>query len=86
MIELTDNINWNNFLAELKPPRWYKRRLEEGNVDWIKRVAIKAQIGLRKRKKENIIGIGIKSLLNFVFLFYLFCAKTILKRRKWKMT
>ena len=41
MIELTDNINWNNFLAELKPESWYKRREGEGNVDWIKRVAIK---------------------------------------------
>jgi len=29
MIELKDGINWNNFLAELKPPGWYKRRLYE---------------------------------------------------------
>ena len=41
MIELKDGMNWNNFLAELKPESWYKRIEGESNVDWIKRVAIK---------------------------------------------
>jgi hypothetical protein len=50
MIELTDNINWNNFLAELKPRSWYNRRENEGNVDWIKRVAIKDSNWLEKAK------------------------------------
>jgi hypothetical protein len=50
MIELTDNINWNNFLAELKPRSWYKKREGEGNVDWIKRVAIKDSNWLEKAK------------------------------------
>jgi hypothetical protein len=55
MIELTDNINWNNFLAELKPPGWYKKREGEGNVDWIKRVAIKDSNWLEKfeERKRN---------------------------------
>lgn len=55
MIELTDNIDYNNFLAELKPPEWYKRRLDEGNVDWIKRVAIKDTNSLERynERKRN---------------------------------
>lgn len=53
MIELTDNVNWNNFLAELKPPGWYKRRSDESNVDWIKRVAIKDSGWLEKAKERK---------------------------------
>ena len=56
MIELTDNINWNNFLAELKPESWYKRIEGESNVDWIKRVAIKDSGWLERaneRKRNN---------------------------------
>ena len=55
MLELTDNINWNNFLAELKPPGWYKRRSDESNVDWLKRVAIKDSNWLEevKERKRN---------------------------------
>ena len=53
IIELKDNINWNNFLAELKPPGWYKRRSDESNVDWIKRVAIKDSGWLEKAKERE---------------------------------
>jgi hypothetical protein len=53
MIELTDNIDFNNFLAELKPPGWYKRRSDESNVDWIKRVAIKDSGWLEKAKERE---------------------------------
>ena len=53
MLELKDNINWNNFLAELKPPGWYKRRLDEGNVDWIHRVAIKDSNWLEEAKERK---------------------------------
>lgn len=53
MIELKDGINWNNFLAELKPPGWYKKREDEGNVDWIKRVAIKNYNWLEKAKERQ---------------------------------
>ena len=53
MIELTDNIDYNNFLAELKPPGWYKRREGEGNVDWIKRVAIKDSNWLERHNERK---------------------------------
>ena len=53
MIELKDRINWNNFLAELKPPGWYKRREGEGNVDWIKRVAIKDTNSLERHNERK---------------------------------
>ena len=52
-IELKDGINWNNFLAELKPPGWFKRREGEGNVDWIKRVAIKDTNSLERHKERK---------------------------------
>ena len=54
MIELKDGINWNNFLAELKPKSWYKKREDESNVDWIKRVAIKDSNWLEKAKWREI--------------------------------
>ena len=53
MLELTENMNFNNFLAELKPPEWYKRRLDEGNVDWIKRVAIKDTNSLERHNERK---------------------------------
>ena len=53
MIELTDNMDFNNFLAELKPPGWYKRREGEGNVDWIKRVAIKDSNWLERHNERK---------------------------------
>lgn len=53
MVELTNNINWNNFLSELKPPVWYKRRSDESNVDWLKRVAIKDSGWLEKAKERQ---------------------------------
>ena len=53
MIELTDNINWNNFLSELKPESWYKKREGESNVDWINRVAVKGSGWLEKYKERK---------------------------------
>lgn len=53
MLELKDNINWNDFLAELKPESWYKRRSDESNADWIKRVAIKDSGWLEKAKERE---------------------------------
>ena len=53
MIELKDRINWNNFLAELKPPGWFKRRSDESNVDWIKRVAVKDSNWLEEAKERK---------------------------------
>ena len=53
MIELTDNIDYNNFLAELKPRSWYNRRSDESNVDWIKRVAIKDSNWLEEAKERQ---------------------------------
>lgn len=53
MIELKDGINWNNFLAELKPESWYKKREDESNVDWIKRVAVKDSNWLEKVKERQ---------------------------------
>ena len=53
MIELTDNIDYNNFLAELKPCSWYNRREGEGNVDWIKRVAIKDSNWLERHNERK---------------------------------
>ena len=50
MIELTDNINYNNFLTELKPPIWFKRKEDESNVDWVKRVAVKSSKWLEEAK------------------------------------
>lgn len=50
MIELKDGTDWNDFIAELKPPVWYKRRSDESNVDWINRVAIKDSNWLEKAK------------------------------------
>ena len=53
MIELKDRINWNNFLAELKPPEWFKRRSDESNVDWINRVAIKDSNWLERHNERK---------------------------------
>ena len=53
MIELKDGINWNNFLAELKPKSWYKKREGESNIDWIKRVAIKDSNWLEEAKERQ---------------------------------
>lgn len=53
MLEIKDGMNWNNFLAELKPPGWYKRRSDEGNVDWLKRVAVKDSGWLEKAKERK---------------------------------
>ena len=53
MIELTDNINWDNFLSELKPPGWFKRKEDESNVDWVKRVAIKDSNWLEEAKERE---------------------------------
>ena len=52
-IELKDGMDWNNFLAELKPPGWYKRRSDESNVDWLKRVAIKDSGWLEKANERK---------------------------------
>ena len=53
MLEIKDGIDWNNFLAELKPPEWFKRREGEGNVDWIKRVAIKDTNSLERHNERK---------------------------------
>lgn len=53
MIILKDGMNWNNFLAELKPRSWYNKRSDEGNVDWIKRVAIKDSNWLEEAKERQ---------------------------------
>ena len=53
MIELTDNIDYNNFLTELKPPIWFKRKEDESNVDWINRVAIKDSNWLEEAKERQ---------------------------------
>ena len=53
MLELTDNIDYNNFIAELKPPGWFKRRSDESNVDWIKRVAVKDSNWLEEAKERK---------------------------------
>ena len=53
MIELTDNIDYNNFLAELKPCSWYNRRSDESNVDWIERVAVKDSNWLEEAKERQ---------------------------------
>lgn len=53
MIELTDNIDYNNFLAELKPRSWYNRREGEANVSWIHRVAIKDSNWLEEAKERQ---------------------------------
>ena len=53
MIELTDNMDFNNFLAELKPHNWYKIKSDESNVDWIHRVAIKDSNWLEKAKERQ---------------------------------
>lgn len=53
MLEIKDGMDWNNFLAELKPPGWFKKRENEGNVDWVKRVAIKDSGWLEKAKERE---------------------------------
>lgn len=67
MIELTNNMNWNNFLAELKPESWYKRRSDESNVDWIKRVAIKDSNWLEKAKERQRNSYWRQESLHFCF-------------------
>lgn len=53
IIELKDGTDWNDFLAELKPESWYKRRSDESNVDWINRVAVKSSGWLEKYKERE---------------------------------
>ena len=67
MIELKDRINWNNFLAELKPPGWYKRRSDESNVDWLKRVAIKDTNSLEEAKERQRNSYWRQESLHFCF-------------------
>lgn len=67
MIELTDNMDFNNFLAELKPPEWYKRRSDESNVDWIKRVAIKDSNWLEEAKERQRNSYWRQESLHFCF-------------------
>ena len=67
MIELKDGINWNNFLAELKPKSWYKKREDESNVDWIKRVAIKDSNWLEKAKERQKNAYWRQESLHFCF-------------------
>ena len=53
MIELKDGMSYTDFLAELKPCSGYKKREGEGNVDWIKRVAIKDSNWLEEAKERE---------------------------------
>lgn len=53
IIELKDGINWNSFLAELKPESWYKRKSDESNIDWLERVSIKDSNWLEKAKERQ---------------------------------
>ena len=77
MIELKDRINWNNFLTELKPPGWYKRRSDESNVDWIHRVAIKGSNWLEEAKERQRNSYWRQESLHFCFSVLTFCAKII---------
>lgn len=67
MIELKDGINWDNFLSELKPKSWYKKREGESNIDWIKRVAIKDSNWLEKAKERQRNGYWRQESLDFCF-------------------
>ena len=82
MIELTDNINWNNFLAELKPPGWYKNREDEGNVDWVKRVAIKDSNWLEKAKERKRNRYWNKESSNFCLSVLSFLRENKIKKEK----
>lgn len=39
MIELTDGINYHNFLLDIKPEIWFKRQKEETVGNWLMRVS-----------------------------------------------
>lgn len=67
IIELKDGMDWNNFLAELKPPGWYKKREDEGNADWIKRVAIKDSNWLEEAKERQRNSYWRQESLHFCF-------------------
>ena len=67
MIELTDNMDFNNFLAELKPHNWYKIKSDESNVDWIHRVAIKDSNWLEEAKERQRNSYWSKESSKFCF-------------------
>lgn len=82
MIELKDGINWNNFLAELKPKSWYKKREDESNVDWIKRVAIKDSNWLEEAKERQRNKYWKQESLRFVFSIHSFLRQNNLKLKQ----
>ena len=82
MIEIKDGINWNNFLAELKPESWYKRKSNEGNVDWIKRVAIKDSNWLEEAKERQRNEYWKQESLCFVFSIHSFLRQNNLKLKQ----
>ena len=82
MIELTDNINWNNFLSELKPPIWFKRRSDESNVDWIKRVAVKDSNWLEEAKQRQRNSYWRQESLHFCFSVLSFLRQNNLSKEK----
>jgi hypothetical protein len=67
IIELKDGTDWDDFLAELKPKSWYKRKEGEGNVDWLKRVAIKDSNWLEEAKERQRNSYWRQESLHFCF-------------------
>lgn len=82
MLELKDNINWNDFLSELKPESWYKRRSDESNVDWIKRVAIKDSGWLEKANERKRNRYWSKESSKFCLFVLLFLRENNLSKEK----
>ena len=82
IIELKDGTDWNNFLAELKPPEWYKRRSNEGNVDQIKRVAIKDSNWLEEAKERQRNSYWRQESLHFCFSVLTFLRQNNLSKEK----
>lgn len=69
MIELTDNINWDTFLGDLRPDSFSKRRQGESTADWIKRVAINDSGWLEKFEERERNHYW--SYASFDFCFYI---------------
>ena len=82
MIELTDNIDYNNFLTELKPRSWYNRRENEGNVDWIHRVAIKDSNWLEEAKERQRNSYWRQESLHFCFSVLSFLRENKIEKEK----
>lgn len=82
MVELVNGMDFHNFNLDCKPKEWYKRRSDESNVDWLKRVAIKDTNSLERYNERKRNRYWRQESLHFCFSVLSFLRKNNLSKEK----